>query len=547
MTKLRAPLTILLVILAATTAWSQSTASSGPASPEETDIIVPELVLEVEELEVQEVTAVLPEEGELAMGQVSIPLPGADELGVDEGAFIVSAPGMGPAPQDASVFTSGRLGAGSVNYVAGELSIYKLGTDPRYRLGFSHEGLDGYQFNDPGTGFFSQSNRIDGWLGADAEPLSTELEASFTEEVDGLQDQSDYFSAGLRRTAATANLTFTPDPLVELTATLDASIANRIQSASGGAAIPREQEFVLAPFAQGSVAVGVVDIVLSTSYFLRFLAEGEIPIQQDVEALAGLDVALPASWSASGRAGISWDPGNPLAYPWSLSLQGVLGEALETTLSGGYRVERLTLSDIWTEVPIAAVGDADGDAELTNDGQWYGSLAARWSGPSGFTVTGSAEFVAHDAVVDLLAYDAVEDEFPFEQRSMRSVAASARASWRPNPGTQVQVGWTGTFLDQVTGAPTSAVDGSVRVSDPSERLSATAEARQEFYPDAALPWLSVSGSFAPSDEIAFILEFSDVIALLAEDGRPAIGAQVSPEFQFIEPGFRASFLTRLSL
>jgi hypothetical protein len=543
-----------LLTLVASGAWAQTSdspggldPSSGPRSPEETEIIVPELVLRVPELELQQVSAVLPEEGELALGQVNIPLPGAQELDVDEEAFSIPLPGTAPQPEGTSVFSSGRLGAGTMNHVVGELSLFKLGADPRFRLRFSHEGLDGYQFLDAGTGYFSNSNTIDGWFSARTEQLSSEVEASFSEEVDGLQGRSDFFSAGVRRTTGSADLTFTPDPLVELNGNLDASVTSRIQSTSGSSAVPREQEFSVTPAAEGRVAVGAVDIVLSTSYFLRFLAGGELPVQQDVDLLAGVDVELPASWSATARAGILWEPGSALSYPWSLTLSALFGEALETTLSGGYRVERLTLGEIWADVPLAAVGDAEADADLVNDGQWYGSFGARWSGPSGLTVTAGADFVAHETVVDIREYDPVADEFPFIQRPVLTLATSARASWRPESRIQVQAGWNGVFLDSVTGTPTGSVDGSVRVSDASERFTAAAEARADFYPEVSMPWTALSGSFAPSEELEFTLEFTDLLAPLLEQGRPTIGPEVSPGFPFIEPGFRASLFTRISL
>ena len=214
--------------------------SVGPSDPDETEIVVPELVLEVEEIELQQVTAVLPEEGELALGQVSIPLPGADELEIADDAFSVPLPGAMPAAETTSVFSSGRLGAGSANHIVGELSLFKLGADPRFRLRFSHEGLDGYQFNEAGTGYFSSSNVLDGWFAGGDDRLRAEAEAAFSEKVDGLQGQSDYYSAGLRRTTATASVDFNPDPLITLSADFDGSLATRIQSVSGGGPVPRE-------------------------------------------------------------------------------------------------------------------------------------------------------------------------------------------------------------------------------------------------------------------------------------------------------------------
>ncbi|TFH04114.1 MAG: hypothetical protein E4H09_04110, partial [Spirochaetales bacterium] len=140
--------------------------TAGPSEPTDTDIMIPDLLLKVEELTVDDVQAVLPPEGALALGQISIPLPAAGDLTVDESAFTVPLPGAavaGPG-STSSFFSSGRLGAGSVNHIVGDLSLYKLGESPRFRVEFAHEGLDGYQFQDAGTGFFSSTNTVSGWI-----------------------------------------------------------------------------------------------------------------------------------------------------------------------------------------------------------------------------------------------------------------------------------------------------------------------------------------------------------------------------------------------
>ncbi|MFW6288398.1 MAG: hypothetical protein ACOC2Q_01305 [Spirochaetota bacterium] len=537
--------TVLLVLLSvAAGAFAQQ---AGPVAPEETEIIVPELVLQVEELELQEVSAVLPEQGELALGRISIPLPGADELIVDDVSFALPQPGVAVGRDTSSVFSSGRLGAGTVNHIVGELSLFKLGADPRFRLRFTHEGLDGYQFGEAGNGYFSNLNVIDGWFAGGSERFRSDVEAAFSEDVVGLQGQSDYFSTGLRRTTATATTEFAPEPLISLTGAFDGSFSTRILSASGDSSVPPERELSVSPRIESRFGIGSVDLVFTTSYFLRLLADGEIPTSQEIDVLAGVDVDLPSSFAVSARAGILWDPEAALRYPWSLSLDLLLGEALETSVSAGYRVERLLLGDLWSQVPLAAAGDSEGSAELVNDGQWYGTLGARWSGASGLALTTSAEFVAHDAVVDLEPYDAANDEFPFVQRDMLSLRTSARASWRPGPGIQVEAGWSGVFIDSTTGTPTSSLESSVRVGDASERFSATADVRTDFFPEVSMPWLGLSGSFAPSDELEFTLELADLLAPLLESGRPALGPRVSPEYPFIEPGFRASIFTRISL
>lgn len=536
----------LLLVLAGAV-WAQQESRSGPSAPEDTEIVVPDLVLEVEELEVKQVTAVLPDAGELALGQVSIPLPGADELSVDDEAFTVPLPGATATDEATSVFTSGGLGAGSANHVVGELEVYKLGVDPRFRLRFAHEGLDGYQFRQAGTGYFSRENTIDGWFAAGNETVASDIEAAFTDDVIGMQGTGDSFSAGLRATSVDARVTVTPDPLIAIAGLLDGSIASRILSSSGAGEPPREQEISVTPGAEARFSIRTIDIVVETSYFLRYLTSERVPVAQSVDALAGLDAELPEAITLGVRAGVFWEPGERLGYPWRLSVGKLFGDALEVGLSGGYRYERLTLADTWERWPIAGLESDTATDELATDVQWFGELDLRWSGASGLTLTGGVDFAAHEAALDIEPFETVDEEFPLVQRPMLSLEAAAAASWRPVQRVQFQAGWNGSLLESATGVPTSSVLTSIRMSDASERFSASAEARTGFYPEVAMPMVGLSGSFAPSDEIEFTIELSDLLAPLLEEGRPSIGAVGSEDFPFIEPGFRASIFTRISL
>ena len=536
--------TYALLIGVASASFAQQ---AGPAAPQDTEIVIPDMMLQIEELQIPQVRAVLPEEGELVLGRMSVLLPGAEELYIDEAVFTVPLPGSAQQFGAPSIFSSGRLGAGTANHILGELSLFRLGMSPRFRLRFSHEGIDGYQFIDAGTGYFSHTNIIDGWFTGGTDRLSSEFEAAFSEEVHGLQGQSDFYSVGLRRTVGNAQMRFVPDPVISLNVGLNGEYATRIQSVSGTGPVPSEQEFVINPAAEGRFGIRAVDLVVSTSYFLRFLAAGEIPVYQDMDLLAGLDIEFPVSLSASVRAGILWEPGAQLTYPWSIALDILLGEALETHIAGGYRVERLRLSDIWAAVPQAGIDADEGLSELTADGQWYGSVGARWSGLTGFAIAAGVDFVSHAAAADILPYNAETNRFPIVQLPMQSLTANTSVSWRPNPQVQIQAGWTGRFMDTTALRPTGSVSTAVRLADATERFSAGTEIRTDFFPAVTMPVVGLSGSFAPTDELEFSLEFSDVLAPFLDVGRPAIGPAVNADFPFIQPGFRASLFTRISL
>jgi hypothetical protein len=533
----------ITVVLAASGAQE-----SGPQAPADTSIEVPDLLLRVEELELQEVDAVLPQPGSLALGQVDVPLPGAGDLEIDQSAFVVRPPGVaGTSVAGPTVFSSGRLGAGSSNYILGELELFRLGSDPRFRMRFRHESLDGYAFSAPGSGFFAYENLIDGSIEAgDDERLALAVDGSFRERVDGLQGQSDFYSVGTRSTTLNAGLRFLPDPLVLIEPGLEARLTTRIQSASGSAAVPTEREIVIAPSADATVSVGGVDLVLEVDYDARFLADGEIPAHQLVEAQTGTDFTVSGLVDVEARAGVGWEPGTPLLYPWSLSLAGVFG-AVDARLAGGYRIGRTTLGELWADMPTLAAGDSDGTADLLYNPQWYADSSLSWFGEGALSGGLEVSFVSEAAGVEIGTYDSVSDEFSFVQEARNTLSVDANAAWQFTRFVALEGSWTGRFIDIANGTPTGEVGAGLRAIDASERLRANLDASVKFYPEFLMPTVDFVSSFAPSDELEFVLEVRDMLAPVLEEGRPAFGAAVSSDYPFIEPGFRAAISARISL
>jgi hypothetical protein len=296
-----------------------------------------------------------------------------------------------------------------------------------------------------------------------------------------------------------------------------------------------------------TASISALDLIATSSYMLRFLAAGEIPLHQDIDLTAGFELSLPSSLSVNGHAGIFYTFGGTLDYPWSLSVEAVLGEAFDTSISGGLVVERYRLADLWSDTMLLAPGDSDGTADLVNNRIWFGEASARWSGSSGFTLGGELRFTSESAAIDIQGYDGATDNYQFIQRPGNFLKTTARIGWQPSPLFQVQAGWTGSFIDLVTGEVTNSVDGTVRLADSSQRFEGTVEVKTGFYPNPVLPWLGLTGAFNASEGVEFVLEVSDILSPLLPNGRPTIGPEVNTDFPFISPGLRASLYAQISL
>ena len=151
-------LPVLLLLASASLVAAQSAAPPRPCSlhgqppnpavaPGEPEIIMPQVILQVEDLSVEKVEAQLPPEEELLPPVRTIPTLSEGELAVGEPtipAAPVEAEGPSRPSNDRLLSSEVQLGAGTVNMIMGSVALKTLGPDPRFSLQFHHETLDGF-------------------------------------------------------------------------------------------------------------------------------------------------------------------------------------------------------------------------------------------------------------------------------------------------------------------------------------------------------------------------------------------------------------------
>ncbi len=521
----------------------------GLRQPDETPIVVPDLILQVEELPLESVKATLPSEGDLRLGELSLPLPQPGELQIDQAAFFLSAPESTPIPvRGSSVYSTGLLGAGSVNHVIGELSLFKLGEDPRFRLRFFYEGLDGFQFQPAGTGYFATENQVTGAIEGSSPDSEFSISAAFTERVQGLQGESPFYSAGLRSLQGSGSIVLRPDPLFELSGSVDARYAARLQSASNVGSTPRDQEFALAPGLGIALSIGQLTLESLIDYEFQTLSGERSARTQRIDAEAGASVAA-ASWlEFKALAGVYSEFSSQILYPWQLEATVIFSESLETELSGGFRVLPVSYLSLWREYQIIASGArAGGFSAVLTPSEWFGSARLRWSPIPGVTTTSRAEYVQRANAIELDGFVSAESHYEFSQRSLQTLTVGTVVSFSPNQQLSVQSSWDVYLVDRLTGTPLSSLGAQANLGSRDGRLSLSADAAFNFYPMPVVPKLDITGSFRITDGVDLDLVLDDILAPLLREGRPVVGPGLSPLFPFIRPGFRASVLTRISL
>jgi len=193
------------------------------AGPGEPDLILPQMILQVEDLSVENVEALLPPEEEMLPPVRTIPVLSEGELAVGEPSVPAAATeseGPALAQNQRQLSADAQIGTGSTNMILGSVDLTTLGPDPRLSVQFHHESLDGFDGHSPGSGFNTRDDNLDGGLkfrlgGADAS-----LAGGFKEDETGLQGLSGggYSSALSRAFSGSASLSGTAADWLTLSA-----------------------------------------------------------------------------------------------------------------------------------------------------------------------------------------------------------------------------------------------------------------------------------------------------------------------------------------
>ena len=246
---------------------------------EESEIVLPEELLRIEEAAPEDLDADLPSLGDPRMAALATPLPEPGELEVPENLFVLPPPTGEAVPLGGSgtgsPYSNGLFGAGSMSYIIGAISLYRIGATPGFQFDFSHEARDGYNFEEPGNGFFDRDDQIGIAVSGRGDTLGGEVQGRFSEAERGFQGLSDYYSATSRRIDGAASMDYAASPIATVTAGGTISTSQRIFNSDGGSLSPRDSELVFSPEASLIISTETTDTTIAGSYRFRSVDGGE--------------------------------------------------------------------------------------------------------------------------------------------------------------------------------------------------------------------------------------------------------------------------------
>jgi hypothetical protein len=548
---------LLALILAALPSGAQSTSSasdtSGAASfvavgpgnassrtnpavaPGEPDIIMPEVILKVEDLSVEKVEAQLPptedmlppvrpvptlSEGELAVGEPPIPAAAVEA----EGA-------VGPS-NDRLLSSEVQLGAGSLKAISGSVVLKTLGPDPRFSLQFHHETLDGFGGHDPGSGFNSRDDSLGGGLKFRLLGVDTGLSGSFKEDETGLQGMGGpgpaYTSALSRDISGTG--TFSGAPTDWLTLTLDAR--GSVDSTTMQGTTPLSATgLLLAPVLSAQAHFGGIRFGLDTHYWYRdesYLSSGQSQLHRvQLDADFGFD--LPATFVVQAAVGWFWNSAGLSLFPFSLAVTGTPMEALTLSLEGGYKVVPYGMQDMLSASLLTL------PSSLADDRGWYANSSVQLSLTRDLAATVNAAFMLHDAMpFGSTTLDAQTGLFPVTQSSGVELSTNAGLRWGISQAFSLSAGWSHEFKDRPFFTPIDAITAGLIALEANGRFGGSLTVSAGPIADGTLqqPLVHISGFWKIIDAVKFQVDGDDLLG-------PLIGSRWSiSSGTYITPGFR---------
>lgn len=518
------------------------------AAPEETDIVLPTRLLEIEDLQVEQIDAVLPDPPDIVPPELAFPLPTDTELTISDEAFQVpDLPSDVAAAnaREASVYSTGSVGFGTMNEVSGALRLYKLGTDPRFNFTFTHDSLDGYDFRDAGTGFFRTENTIDGSVGASGETSNFESSASYEAVGEGLQGVSQYYSVETQFLSADVSLVHRPDPRVRLNADMSASSSRRLLTTvpDAEAAARLDREVTAAPSLGVALELSSVTAGVNLGYLYRGM--------RGLEALhAGTfefdtDIAASDSLFFELGLGVFWVFGDRFEYPFNVGTSFSIRDRFTVGLSGGFEVDPILHSQLWDEIPLASVG-VGGSLELPT--RWFARTTVAWNlMPERLVVEGGVAYALNYHDVTVSGWNASASEFTLAQREIQDLTTRIEGRWSPAQGLTLSGGWLTRVLERRVIDPASSLETGVRYTSTDNVINIGASVAVPIYDGFVVPTLDIDGSVRVADGVDLVLEASDLLSPAVENGRAKYAGRVDESFPFIDPGFRVILKAQLSL
>lgn len=507
--------------------------------PEEPEMVLPPMSLELEDILTEEMETVLPEQQFTPDLDLETELPGPPEIEIplavaDLGLDLQAEADVqsGETGKSGSIYSNGKIGLGNTNRILGDLAIYKLGPEPHFQMRFIHERYDGYHFRERGAGFFRRFNLISGGISFRPEQFLLDADAAFHENNDGLQGLGSYTSVLHRSIGGDISFRYYISDAVSMGADFGGLYTQ--ETLSGNVPV-NGYEIALTPELVTSFRVNPVLIALEGSYDFRFISGGQPPLH-GVSGTLGADVTLKNDWVFGGSVGVDWHTSKRIQVPFALYIRKGMNEAFDLTLRGGYETGLLRYGDLWMENHFYMQS-----AVYPEISRWFALADAEWDILPRLTLGGAVEFSRFDRNISpSAAFDPETGMLELVEASGNLLSCSAGVRWETVDWLSLRAFWEGSFLDVPILRPAHSAGFTAVFSSRDDVWRAELDAELPVYDRLRMPLLGFSISFAPDIGVEFTLSGSDLLSPGMNENRKEWG-------YYETPGLNIMFAAGISL
>ena len=535
---------LLLILL-----WALPPVGAQETEPEEPDIVLPEVILRIEDFSVEEVEAVLPEDEDLLPGERQVPLPEAEELEVAEPASPLE---IGEARelhegQPASILSAQAiLGAGSMSHVYSLISLNRLGQEPRFRLRFLNETLDGIAGEPTGSGYDFRQYSLDGEIRAPLKGWTLRGEGLLEEQERGLQQESPsgYASRIAHTTSGALGLDMPFGERFTLTTGFGASYTSSLLTGpvAGGPSPEETSELLLSPEVAGTFRFGPLWLGFDARYAYRELLDGDGGVVHRIGAGVTFGVEFLEVYRLEALGGWLYSSAAGHLVPFSLSFSGSPWPVFSFQAAGGYRVSEPTYAEVLEVFPFASL-----PVTLVDNHGWFldGGLNLGIGRSLGLNAGVRADWNSGLPLVTTLDRFG-GDLFVLDQRKGVSLGTEVGLRWNASSVFTLGTSLKSQFLQKSIFDPLHRLQIQLEATTPDEKWGGSATLELGLGYDPAAPAVST----IPALDLGAFARLSEAIVLSGEIRDllyPLIGGPRQSQPPFAAEGLRGSIFVEINL
>jgi hypothetical protein len=549
---------ILLVLSIGTTFTSALVAqenlpTTGPQAPTDTTILLPEIVIELENPRIQPVPGLLPALDDLRFQGVQAETNLVGRLSFDSDLYrelLQPAAGVGTllvtgaSSGFQSVYTRGMVGLGLHQFLRGSVSIYQLGVNPELRFDFDHRTIDGAlvqnQWRQAGSGFSSQLTRFAAESTIDLQRSDVNLALDYAIEKQGFQNQADdLFGSTLQNLGARVNW------VLDLTDRLDLDIS------TGYRYTRRYYDALDSDGAEADAMVWQIDPKVELLYLGNNL---ELSTRLGYELTAfpqgrnqhvlRPEVAFqwnPLSWlTLHGLVGGHFDLPGTILVPFEIGAEFTPVDQVVIGVQGGYRTEVLNMTRLWQEMPTAS---RQVPSSSLHQSWWFGDLYTQFFPLDTLDIEFGLGARVYDQRVIYQEFDENSFSNPWVLSTFQQLNPRARIQFRPVAEFLVSTSWLAQFLDTDPLKPDQQIDLRFEFRQTEGRFGAILENNFFLENPFPAPVITLTGWLSLARVVDLELSLIDPFSVFVEGGRLLRGG-LTP---FRQTGFRGEILVSLNL